>query len=165
MDLLVPGGQVAVLLCIANAQGVLRDKPSADGTFLRMLDGADGAGAERLIQRDGQLQRDLPPHVAGDGVFGGHDGVVRKMVGVHCKPRNPGLLQRSRLRYRNVARKDEPVAEKSKHFHRQGRERRGALKVAHLSCWMPSRRTALHYFPGKAVLLGLFRRIGTGEML
>jgi hypothetical protein len=43
------------------------------------------------------------------------------------------LLQRSRLRYRSVARKDEPVAEKSKHFPRQGRERCGALKVAHLS--------------------------------
>ena len=80
MELLVPGDQVAVLLCIADVQCVCETSHLPMEHTFQMLDGAGGAGAERLTYRDGQLQRDPPTHVVGNGVFGGHDGDIQGLL-------------------------------------------------------------------------------------
>jgi hypothetical protein len=96
---------------------VLRDEPFADGTFFQMLDGAVGAGAERFTQCHSQLQRNPPPHVVRNGVFGGHDGGIHGTLGGHFSPGNSEWTQHCWLAYRSLARKDEPVAKKSMQFH------------------------------------------------
>ena len=58
----------AVFRRVAEVLRVFREQPFADGTLFRVMDGTSGAFGKRLADRDGQQERDLPAHVAGDRV-------------------------------------------------------------------------------------------------
>lgn len=69
----VPFKDVAIFGGAADVEGVPGEQPLLNFAFFRMLDGAGGALAERLVHARGQQQADLPADVGGDGVLCGED--------------------------------------------------------------------------------------------